>query len=392
MPRAIWALAIGSFAICTSEFVIMGLLQEVAQNLSITIPQSGFLITAYAIGVVLGAPLLTPFLVGLKRKPVLIGLMLLFMLGNVACALSPNYTTMLVSRFLTAFSQAAFFGLGAVVAARLVEPNKQASAIAAMFLGATLANILGAPIGTFLGQEIGWRSTFYVIAIISAVSALSISKLLPNIEFEEKTNIKDEFIALIQPDTLRALLITAFGFGGTFTVFTYISPILTKITGMPSEYVPAILLIFGVGMALGNPIGAKFSNLNVIAGMRATLLMLISTLVALYFCIESPLSIVVAMFFFGAATFATIPSLQTHVLSEAGKAPVLASAFNIASFNLGNAAGAWLGGESINSGMSIHLLPLVAAGVSGVGFFLSLTAGRKRVDVSIKNDQPIKVN
>lgn len=383
MPIAIWALSIGAFAICTSEFVIMGLLQEVAKDLNVTIPESGFLVTGYALGVVLGAPFLTPFLVGLKRKAVLIGLMLLFTVGNVACALAPDYNSMLLARVFTALAQAAFFGLGAVVATRLVEPDKQASAIAAMFLGATLANILGAPFGTYIGQEIGWRNTFYIIAALGVVSAISIAKLLPHIETEAPTNLKQEFAALVQPGMIRALLITIFGFGGTFTAFTYISPILTDITGMSLDYVPAMLLLFGVGMAVGNPIGARLTNSSVVFGMRSTLLILMTMLVALYFVMGSSVGMVVVTFLFGAAMFATIPSLQTYVLSEAGKAPILASAFNIAAFNLGNAGGAWLGGEVIDSGLSLQLLPLVAAAVTGLGLLLAFSVRSNKQDAQL---------
>lgn len=378
MPVAIWALAIGAFAICTSEFVIMGLLQEVANDLSITIGQSGFLVTGYALGVVLGAPFLTPFLVGLKRKPVLISLMLLFTLGNIACAVAPTYETMLVSRLVTALAQAAFFGLGAVVATKLVPADKQASAIAAMFMGATLANIFGAPLGTFIGQELGWRSAFYVIAVLGVLSALSIAKLLPSIQKEAASNLAAEFRALAQPSMVRALLITIFGFGGTFTAFTYISPMLTELTGMSIDYVPAMLLLFGFGMAVGNPIGAKLTNKGVIFGMRITLLALIAALVALYFSTHSAIAMVIVSFLFGAAMFATIPSLQTYVLSEAGNAPVLASAFNIAAFNLGNACGAWLGGVSVDSGIELGYLPLIAAAVSVVGLLLSLTVSTNK--------------
>lgn len=378
MPIAIWALSIGAFAICTSEFVIMGLLQEVAKDLNVSISQSGFLVTGYALGVVLGAPFLTPFLVGLKRKAVLIGLMLLFTVGNVACAIAQDYNTMLIARVFTALAQAAFFGLGAVVAIRLVKPEKQASAIAAMFLGATLANIFGAPFGTYIGQVIGWRNTYYIIAALGVISALSIAKLLPHIESEAPTNLKQEFAALIQPGMIRALLITIFGFGGTFTAFTYISPILTDITGMSLDYVPAMLLLFGAGMAVGNPIGARLTNKSVVFGMRSTLLLLMVVLVALYFAMGSTVAMVAVTFLFGVAMFATIPSLQTYVLSEAGKAPILASAFNIAAFNLGNAGGAWVGGEVIDAGLSLQMLPIIAAAVTALGLLLALSVRTKK--------------
>ncbi|WP_136487067.1 MFS transporter [Vibrio sp. H11] len=258
------------------------------------------------------------------------------------------------------------------------QPEKQASAIAAMFLGATLANIFGAPFGTYIGQIIGWRNTYYIIAALGVISALSIAKLLPHIESEAPTNLKQEFAALIQPGKIRALLITIFGFGGTFTAFTYISPILTDITGMSLDYVPAMLLLFGAGMAVGNPIGARLTNKSVVFGMRSTLLLLMVVLVALYFAMGSTVAMVVVTFLFGVAMFATIPSLQTYVLSEAGKAPILASAFNIAAFNLGNAGGAWVGGEVIDAGLSLQILPIIAAAVTAFGLLLTLSVRTKR--------------
>ncbi len=247
-----------------------------------------------------------------------------------------------------------------------------------MFLGATLANIFGAPFGTYIGQIIGWRNTYYIIAALGVISALSIAKLLPHIESEAPTNLKQEFAALIQPGKIRALLITIFGFGGTFTAFTYISPILTDITGMSLDYVPAMLLLFGAGMAVGNPIGARLTNKSVVFGMRSTLLLLMVVLVALYFAMGSTVAMVVVTFLFGVAMFATIPSLQTYVLSEAGKAPILASAFNIAAFNLGNAGGAWVGGEVIDAGLSLQILPIIAAAVTAFGLLLTLSVRTKR--------------
>ncbi|KAA8731661.1 MFS transporter [Acinetobacter qingfengensis] len=371
MPFAIWALAAGAFAICTSEFIIMGLLLEVAHDLNIKIGQAGFLVTGYALGVVLGAPFLTPFLLGLNRKAVLVGLMLLFTVGNLACAVAPTYEMLLIARLITALSQATFFGLGAVVAAKLVTPDKQANAIAAMFIGATLANILGAPLGAAIGQSVGWRSTFIVIACLGLIAALAISRLLPYIETERTINLRQEFKTLVQPSMIRALLITVLGFGGTFTLFTYIAPILTQITGAAQSTVPFLLLVFGLGLALGNPIGARLASQNITSALRITLSSLILIMLAVYFVMNSFTAMVIVIFFFGAATFATIPPLQLNVMAVAGKAPVLASAFNIAALNLGNACGAWIGGVTIDHGIYLTKLPLIAAGISAIGLFLS---------------------
>jgi DHA1 family inner membrane transport protein len=379
MPIAIYALAIGAFAICTSEFVIMGLLLEVARELQVSISSAGFLVSGYAFGVVLGAPLLTPFLLRLPRKGVLIGLMILFAFGNLACALAPNYEFLLVARLVTALAQATFFGLGAVVAAKLVAPHRQASAISAMFLGATLANVLGAPIGAALGQAYGWRMTFFAITGLGVLAALAVARLIPKVDTGGGHNVGQEFRALMQPGLLRALLITVLGFGGTFTAFTYIAPILTELTGIAANIVPALLLLFGLGMTVGNPIGGRLSDRNLMGAVRITLFFLIATLLLLRLLVHSPVGMTAVIFLFGAAMFATIAPLQMQVMAEAGKAPVLASAFNIAAFNLGNAGGAWVGGVVIDQGLGLTALPWVAAAISLAGVALTYTIRKPRL-------------
>ncbi|CAB3756394.1 Inner membrane transport protein YdhP [Paraburkholderia solisilvae] len=388
MPVAIFALAIGAFAICTSEFVIMGLLLDVARDLHISIPNAGFLVTGYAMGVVIGAPLLTPFLARLPRKPVLIGLMVLFAIGNIACALAPNYELLLLARLVTALAQATFFGLGAVVAASLVAPDRQASAISTMFLGATVANILGAPAGTAIGQWFGWRTTFIAVTAIGILAALAILALVPHLKRPEDHHFGRELRTLTQPGTLRALLITVLGFGGTFTAFTYIAPMLTEVTGMSAKVVAPLLLLFGLGMTVGNPVGGRLADRNLMGALRLTLGALIGVLALIGLLMHSPIAMVVLIFLFGAAMFATIAPLQMNVMTYAKDAPVLASAFNIAAFNLGNAGGAWLGGVAIDHGVGLSSLPWVAAIVSVAGLLLSFTVRREALTptaVSLKS-------
>ncbi|WP_175793835.1 MFS transporter [Burkholderia ambifaria] len=377
MPIAIFALAIGAFAICTSEFVIMGLLLDVARDLHISISGAGFLVTGYAMGVVVGAPLLTPFLARLPRKPVLIGLMGLFAVGNLACAVAPNYELLLLARLVTALAQATFFGLGAVVAASLVAPDRQASAISTMFLGATIANILGAPAGTVIGQWFGWRTTFAAVAAIGVLAAIAIAMLVPHLKRSEDHNFAKELRTLTQASTLRALLITVLGFGGTFTAFTYIAPMLTEITGLNAKFVAPLLLLFGLGMTVGNPVGGRLADRNLMGALRLTLGALIAVLALIGVLMHSTIAMVILVFLFGAAMFATIAPLQMNVMTYAKDAPVLASAFNIAAFNLGNAGGAWLGGVAIDHGLGLTNLPWVAALVSVVGLLLSLTVRRE---------------
>lgn len=374
MPLSVFVLAIGAFAICTTEFVIMGLLLEIAQDLQISISGAGFLVTGYALGVVVGAPLLMPFLIKTPRKAALVSLMVLFVFGNIACALAPTYDTLLAARVVTAFVQANFFGVGSIVAARLAPPGRQASAIAAMFLGVTLANVVGAPVGTMLGQEYGWRMTFVAVAVIGVLATVSTAMLVPSIpKDEEQPNLRQEFSVLTQPAVLRALLITVLGFGGIFTVFTYIAPLMTQVTGMPGATVPAVILLFGVGMVIGNPIGGRMADRSLLLSLRLSLLLLIGSLALLAVAMYDPITMVAAVFLFGIAGFTTLTPLQVHVLAVAAKAPTLAAAFNIGAFNLGNAAGAWLGGLTIDGSLGPTAVPWVGALISLSGLALTLT-------------------
>jgi DHA1 family inner membrane transport protein len=372
MPFAVLILALGIFVINTSEFVIMGLLPEVASDFGISIPTAGYLISGYAFGVVLGAPLLTPFLVQFQRKRILISLMILFTVGNLACAIAPTYELMLTARIITALAQATFFGLGAVVATQLVEPGKAARAIAAVFLGSTVANMFGSPVGTAIGQALGWRATFVILSGVAAVTAIALILWLPRVASEKATNLRAEFAVLLRPEMIRALLMTTLGFGGTFTTFTFIAPMLTDVTGVPSSWVPGVLLLFGFGMFLGNPLGGRLADWNVNRAVMISLGFLISVLLIISFVMPYSAAMLIATFFFGMALFSTIPALQVQVMSQAGDAPVLASAFNIAAFNLGNGMGAWLGSQALHSGVSYAGLPLIGAVMCGCGLGLAM--------------------
>lgn len=374
MPLAILILALGIFVINTSEFVIMGLLPEVATDLGVSIPIAGYLISGYAFGVVLGAPLLTPFLVQLARKRVLVSLMLVFTLGNLACAFAPTYELMLTARIITALAQATFFGLGAVVAMQLVAPEKAARAIAAVFLGSTIANMFGSPAGTAIGQIYGWRATFVILSAIAGVTAIALILWLPKVASEKAPNLRAEFAVLLRPEMIRALLMTTLGFGGTFTTFTFIAPMLTDVTGVPSTWVAPILLLFGLGMFLGNPLGGRLADWNLDRAVQYSLMFLIAVLVIISFVMPFKIAMIVAVFFFGMALFSTIPALQVQVMSRAGDAPVLASAFNIAAFNLGNGMGAWLGSQALERGVDYAHVPLIGAAMCGGGLLLTLFA------------------
>lgn len=310
MPFAILILALGIFVINTSEFVIMGLLPEVAADLGVTIPQAGYLISGYAFGVVLGAPLLTPLLVQYPRKAVLIGLMGIFTVGNLVCAVAPSYEIMLAARVVTALAQATFFGLGAVVAMQLVDPSKAARAIAAVFLGSTIANMFGSPAGTAIGQEFGWRATFVILSGVAGLAALLLVVGLPRVASEKAKNLRAEFAVLLRPELLRALVMTTLGFGGTFTTFTFIAPMLTDVTGLPATWVAPLLLLFGFGMFVGNPIGGRLADWNIDRAVQISLAALIAVLLAVSVVMPFQIPMIVAIFLFGMALFSTIPPLQ----------------------------------------------------------------------------------
>lgn len=345
MPFAIYALSAGAFVIATTEFVIMGLLPDVAADLHVSLSKAGMLIGGYALGVVLGAPLLTPVLSRLPRKRVLVGLMLLFTAGNAACALLQGYEAVFVARLVTAFAHASFFGLGSVVAAELAPPGKKASALATMFLGATIANIVGVPVGTALGQAFGWRVPFWLISCLGALAAGGIALYVPAVKAAGRPDLRSEVAVLLRPRTLRALLITFLGFGGTFTAFTFVAPILTDVTGFSATAIPWLLTLFGLGMMAGNWLGGRMADANLARSVRISLAGLVLVLACIGLSLHSMPWMAICMFLFGAAAFAVIPPLQMQVLEKAAQAPTLAAAFNVAAFNAGNAAGAFLGGR-----------------------------------------------
>ncbi|MBK0097290.1 MFS transporter [Erwinia sp. S63] len=371
MPVALFALTVGAFAICTSEFVIVGMLLNISHDLSISVASAGMLVTAYALGVVIGAPLLTPLMVRFKRKNALVMLMLLYVAGNFACAIATSYQYLLLARVIAALAHASFFGLGAVVATQLVPKEKQASAIAAMFLGATLANVFGTPLGTLIGDYFGWRITFVGCSALGVLGALAIAFLVPDIKSDRPKHLATEFRVLLQPQALKAMLITVIGFGGIFTALTYIGPLLTQVTGFPESAVSWLLLLFGVGMVLGNPLGGRLTDFSLRLGILVTLLILLAVLIALGMFAGFKAVTVLLVFLFGAAMFSAITPLQVQAMHATQDAPVLGSSFNIAAFNLGNAGGVWLGSFVLDQGVRVAQLPLIAAAVTMVGLLIA---------------------
>ncbi len=378
MPLALYALTAGAFGIGVTEFVIMGLLLEVSTDLGVSIPAAGLLISGYALGVVVGAPVMTVMTRRWPRKTVLLTLMLIFTLGNAACALAPSYASLMMARVVTAFAHGTFFGVGSVVATGLVAADRRASAIAVMFTGLTVANILGVPFGTWLGQMLGWRATFWAVTLVGVVAMAVIALFVPRgTSAPEEGNWRSDLRALARPPVFLGLLTTVLGFGGLFAVFTYIAPILTQITGFEDAAVSPILLVFGAGLIAGNLIGGRLADWRLVPSILGSLAVLAGVLALMTFAIHDRFAAVAFIALLGAAAFATVPPLQMWVLDKAvGAGQSLASSFNIAAFNLGNAAGAWLGGFVIDRGPGLGAVTWVAALVPLSAMLVALLALR----------------
>jgi DHA1 family inner membrane transport protein len=379
MPLALYALTAGAFGIGVTEFVIMGLLIEVSADLRASIAKTGLLISGYALGVVVGAPTLTVLTRRWPRKTVLIGLMVIFTLGNAACALAPSYGVLMAARVLTALAHGAFFGVGSVVATRLVTPDRKASAIAIMFTGVTVANILGVPFGTWLGQQLGWRATFWAVVAIGLVALAVISLLVPQDEATpEASDWRQDVKAMARRPVLLGLLTTVLGYAGVFAVFTYIAPMLTTISGFPKVAVSPILLFFGGGLVAGNLIDGRLADWRLVPTVLGTLAVLAAVLGFMSIALHDRIAAVVSIGLLGAAGFATVAPLQMWVLEQAqGVGESLASSFNIAAFNLGNELGAWVGGMVIDRGMGLGAVPIFAALFPLAGLAVAMASLRR---------------
>ena len=378
MPLALYALTAGAFGIGVTEFVIMGLLIQVGADLGVSISAAGLLISGYALGVVVGAPLMTGLTARWPRKTILVALMVVFTIGNLACAIAPDYWSLMAARVLTAFAHGTFFGVGSVVATTLVPPNRKASAIAVMFTGLTVANILGVPFGTWLGQALGWRSTFWAVTLIGLLAVAVIALAVPRDGKPDASgSLKADLQVFARPQVLLALAMTVFGWIGVFAVFTFIAPILTGITGFPDAAVSPILLVFGLGLVAGNLGGGKLADRWLMPSVIGTLLALAVVLALMTFAVHDRIAAVLFVGLLGAAAFANVPPLQMWLLEKAeGAGQSLASSLNIAAFNLGNAIGAWLGGAVIDHGPGLGAVPLVAAAAPLIALAIALVGRR----------------
>ncbi|WP_324029855.1 MFS transporter [Pantoea sp. JZ2] len=377
MPVALLALALSAFAIGTTEFVIMGLLPEVANDLQVTIPSAGWLISGYALGVAIGAPVMALLTAKLPRKKTLILLMAIFIIGNLLCALAYSYNLLMLARVITALCHGAFFGIGAVVAASLVAADRQASAVALMFTGLTLANVLGVPLGTWFGQLFGWRATFWGVAVIGVLAFIALITSLPGNKNEKPVNLASEISALANGKLWLSLLMTVCFAAAMFTLFSYIAPLLLQVTGISDHGVSWTLFLIGAGLTAGNILGGKLADRNVALSLTGSFL-LIALFSLLFSWTSHALWLAeITLFLWAMANFATVPGLQINVVRHGKEAPNLVSTLNISAFNVGNALGAWVGGAVIARGYGLTSVPVAAAALAAVGLIVCVITFRK---------------
>ena len=377
------ALALASFGIGTTEFVIMGLLPDVAGDLGVTIPQAGLLVTGYALSVAFGSPFLAVATARMDRRKALLLLIGIFILGNLLCALAPNYALLMAARIVTALCHGAFFGLGAVVAATLVPEHKKAQAIAMMFAGLTLANVLGVPFGTALGEAVGWRNTFWAVVVIGFAAAFALYAWLPRNMPTPRMKLIHEARSLGSTQVILAMLISVVVSASLFGVFTYITPILENVTLISPREVTLMLLLFGIGLTAGNFLGGWLGDWKLMPSVIGILALLIPVLGLFTLTSGSLVPAAATVFCWGFLAFALVSPLQMRVVNEAAQAPNLASTLNQGAFNLGNAAGAWVGGLALTEGLAYRELPWIGVALAAVAFTLSLLSHRLDAKASV---------
>lgn len=364
------ALAVGAFAIGTTEFSPMGLLPDIAGDLDVSIPRAGMLITGYALGVMLGAPVMTLWFSSFSRRKALILLMAIFTIGNLLAAVSPSYMSLMGARLITSLNHGAFFGIGSVVAASVVPVHKQTSAVAAMFMGLTVANIGGVPLATWVGQNIGWRMSFLAITGLGLLTILSLWKALPKDHKGSRPDVRAELKVLTRRPVVLAMLTTVLASGAMFTLYTYIAPSLVEFTQASPGFITLMLVLIGIGFSIGNHLGGKFADLSLDKTLIGFFVLLIVSMLLFPLLAKNPLGAAVGLVIWGIATFALVPPLQMRVMSAAHDAPGLASSVNIGAFNLGNALGAVAGGAVLSMGWSYMAVTVSGAVLSIVGLLL----------------------
>ena len=370
------ALAVGAFGIGVTEFAPMGMLPDIATDLGVSIPAAGLLVSAYAMGVLIGAPLMTLTTARIDRRTLLIALMGIFTLGSALSALADGYWMLMAARIVTSFNHGAFFGVGSVVAASLVPPDRRAGAVAAMFSGLTVATIGGVPLATWASEVLGWRTAFAAIAGVGAMAMLSLRLALPALPAAEGGDMRAEVRALKRGPVLAALALTVVGASAMFTVFTYIVPILRSETHASTGFVTAMLVLYGVGLMIGNSLGGRLADRSIERTLIGSFSVLAAVLVLFAAVMQWPWPAAAAILIWGIASFAIVPPLQMRVMMAASDAPNLASAVNIGAFNLGNAIGAALGGAVIGAGLGFPMVSLAGAAMAAAALAMLIVLRR----------------
>ncbi|WP_239724658.1 MULTISPECIES: MFS transporter [unclassified Mammaliicoccus] len=365
-PLAIWILSLGAFAIGMTEFVIMGLLPNIARDLNVSVSDAGQLITGYALSVAIGGPIIVLATYKLPRKNLLILLMAIFIIGNSIGSFAPNYGSLMISRVIAALAHGSFFGIGSLFAANMVAPHKRASAMALMFMGLTLSNIIGVPFGTFIGQLLGWKMTFVVISVLGLFTLIGIIKYVPNQEETQPISIKNELNVLKDLKLWLTLGVTLFGFSSVFAYFTYISQILINVSNIEERWISFVLIIFGVGVTLGNIIGGRLADWNLNKALQIIFVIFPIYIFLMYYIQNYSVLMVVGIFVFGLIGFSMSPSLQFKSTIVSQDAPMLASTLNQSAFNIGNALGAAIGGVVVSQ-LGTENLALVAPFLTIIG-------------------------
>lgn len=379
MPFQVWILTLAAFAIGTAEFVIAGILPQIATSLSITEGQAGYLISAYALAIVIGGPILTIYLARFNKKLVLTGLMALFIIGNILSALAPTYHLLLISRVVAGLVQGPFYGIGAVVATNLVSEKMAGRAVGQMFAGLTLANVLGVPAGTWISLQFGWHTTFFTVAAFGAIAMISILTSIKSTGHGEAKDIKTQLAAFKNPMLIISLAITALSWSGFMTLYGYLAPIAMHTTGYGEAAVTWILVIVGAGLIIGNILGGRSSDKNLNKASMFWAVAMIISLIVVGLVVDNKILFVIAAFIFGIASFANVPAMQLRVMNHGGEGQELAATANISAFNLANAFGGFLGGMVLDSQLGASMIPFAAVVVPIIGLLFIAKANRKEL-------------
>jgi MFS transporter, DHA1 family, inner membrane transport protein len=381
MPLALWALTLSAFAIGTTEFVIVGLIPTIAASLQVSVPSSGLLVSLYALGVAIGAPVLTALTGRVPRKLLLLGLMLLFTAGNLVAWMAPGYEALMAARVLTGLAHGVFFSIGSTIATSLVPKEKAASAIALMFSGLTVALVTGVPLGTFIGQRFGWQTTFLAVAMLGVIAFIGIALLVPKaIAGSPPSSLLTQMAVLKKPRLLLVYAMTTLGYGGTFVAFTYLAPILQQVAGFSAGAVGLVMLVYGVSVAFGNIWGGKLADRKgPVRALQIVFALLAAVLLVLQFTAANKIAVLITVLAWGAVAFGNVPGLQVYVVQRAGRdapqAVDVASGLNIAAFNVGIALGAWGGGIIVDR-IGLMATPWIGALVVLGALGLTTLAGR----------------